>query len=75
LPDHQAGQKYSPFTYFHSYSGRNLCGTVQNIASPEMLYCSSSSGQHFEKRAKELRPSKDINQGIITHAAAQSQAV
>jgi hypothetical protein len=28
LPDHQSGQKYSPFTYFHTDSGRNLCGTV-----------------------------------------------
>ena len=32
-PDHQSGQKYSPFTYFHTDSGRNLCGTVR-ITSP-----------------------------------------
>ena len=30
------------FTYLHTDSTRNLCGTVHNVASPEMLYCSSS---------------------------------
>jgi hypothetical protein len=68
LPDHQSGQKYSPFTYFHTDSGRNLCGTVHNVSSPEMLYCSSSSGEHFDKRAKELRQSPNIIAGIIAHA-------
>jgi hypothetical protein len=68
LPDHQSGQKYSPFTYFHTDSGKNLCGTVHNVASPEMLYCSSSSGEHFDKRARELRQSPNIVEGIIAHA-------
>jgi hypothetical protein len=68
LPDHQSGQKYSPFTYFHTDSGRNLCGTVHNVASPEMLYCSSSSGEHFDKRARELRQNSNIVEGIIAHA-------
>jgi hypothetical protein len=68
LPDHQAGQKYSPFTYLHTDSTRNLCGTVHNVASPEMLYCSSSSGEHFDKRARELRQSSNIVEGIIAHA-------
>ncbi|HEX3719548.1 MAG TPA: hypothetical protein VH595_16460 [Verrucomicrobiae bacterium] len=68
LPDHQAGQKYSPFTYLHTDSTRNLCGTVHNVASPEMLYCSSSSGEHFDKRARELRQSPNIVEGIITHS-------
>jgi hypothetical protein len=68
LPDHQSGQKYSPFTYFHTDSGRNLCGTVHNVASPEMLYCSSSSGEHFDKRARELRQSPNVVEGIIAHA-------
>ena len=44
LPDHQVGQKYSAFTYLQIDSLRPICGTVHNIASPEMLYCSSSSG-------------------------------
>jgi len=68
LPDHQSGQKYSPFTYFHTDSGRNLCGTVHNISSREMLYCSSSSGEHFDQRARELRQSPNIVEGIIAHA-------
>jgi hypothetical protein len=68
LPDHQSGQKYSPFTYFHTDSGRNLCGTAHNISSREMLYCSSSSGEHFDKRARELRASKNIVEGIIAYA-------
>jgi len=68
LPDHQSGQKYSPFTYYHTDSGRNLCGTVHNISSREMLYCSSSSGEHFDKRARELRQSPNIVEGIIAHA-------
>ncbi len=72
LPDHQSGQKYSPFTYFHTDSARNLCGTVHNVASREMLYCSSSSGEHFDKRARELRQSPNIVEGIIQHANLRS---
>jgi hypothetical protein len=68
LPDHQSGQKYSPFTYFHTDSVRNLCGTVHNVASPEMLYCSSSSGEHFDRRARELKQSPSVVEGIIQHA-------
>jgi type IV secretion system protein TrbE len=68
LPDHQSGQKYSPFTYYHTDSGRNLCGTVHNISSREMLYYSSSSGEHFDKRARKLRQSPNIVEGIIAHA-------
>jgi hypothetical protein len=68
LPDHQVGQKYSAFTYLQIDSLRPICGTVHNVTSPEMLYCSSSSGEHFEKRAKELRGSANIIDGIIRHA-------
>ncbi len=70
LPDHQSGQKFSPFTYFHTDSQRNLCGTVHNVASPEMLYCSSSSGDHFDRRARELRQAPSVLEGIIQHAKA-----
>lgn len=65
LPDHQTGQKYSAFTYLHIDSNRPICGTVHNIASPEMLYCSSSSGEHFDKRARELRGCENIVEGIV----------
>jgi type IV secretion system protein TrbE len=68
LPDHQPGEKYSPFTYLHTDATRNLCGTVHNVASPEMLYCSSSSGEHFDRRARELRQSPSVVEGIIQHA-------
>jgi len=61
LPDHQSGQKYSPFTYFHTDSGRNLCGTAHTFRRAEMLYCSSSSGEHFDKRARELRQSPNMS--------------
>jgi type IV secretion system protein TrbE len=66
LPDHQVGQKFSAFTYMHLDSNRPICGTVRNIASPEMLYCSSSTGEHFDLRAKELRGADNIVEGILT---------
>ena len=68
LPDHQTGQKFSAFTYLHLDANRPVCGTVHNVSSPEMLYCSSSSGEHFDKRARELRQSPNIVEGIIAHA-------
>ncbi len=43
LPDHETGQRYSPFTYLYTDSPRNFCGTVHNVASPEMP--PSSSGE------------------------------
>ena len=63
LPDHQTGQKYSPFTYLHTDSTRNLCGTVHNVASPEMLYCSSSSGEHFDKTRPRASPKSQHRRG------------
>jgi type IV secretory pathway VirB4 component len=68
LPDHQPGQKFSAFTYLHLDAQRPVCGTVHNIASKEMLYTSSSSGEHFETRARQLRSSTDVIHGIIQHA-------
>lgn len=65
LPDHQTGQKFSAFAYLHLDSNRQLCGTVHNVASPEMLYCSSSSGEHFDQRARELRGCNDVTEGIV----------
>src|SRR5262249_35068209 len=73
LPDHQTGQKDSPFTYLHTDSNRNLCGTVHNVASPEILYCSSSSGEHFDERARELRQRRSVAEGIILPANRQSE--
>jgi hypothetical protein len=70
LPDQQTCQKYSAFTYHHLDALRPICGTVHNIASAEMLYCSSTSGEHFEKRARELKQHGDIIEGIVIHANA-----
>lgn len=75
LPDHQAGEKYSAFTYLHLDASRPICGTVHNVTSPEMLYCSSSSGEHFEKRAKELRRSSDIVEGIVTNSQKNPELI
>jgi hypothetical protein len=33
-----------------------------------MLYCGSSSGEHFDRRARELRQSPSVVEGIIHHA-------
>jgi len=73
LPDHQTGQKYSPFTYLHIDSHRPICGTAHNVASDEMLYCSSSSGEHFEKRAKELRRAPNVIEGIRSFSRNEPQ--
>ncbi|TLD71329.1 hypothetical protein FEM03_07300 [Phragmitibacter flavus] len=68
LPDQQPGQKFAAFTYFHLDTPRPLCGTVHNIASPEMLYCSSTSGELFERRAQELKRHGNLIEGIALHA-------
>ena len=75
LPDHQTGEKFSAFTYLHLDANRPVCGTVHNVSSPEMLYCSSSSGEHFEKRARQLRGSANIVEGIIQHSTQLATAV
>jgi hypothetical protein len=72
LPDQQPGRKFTAFTYFHLDTPRPLCGTVHNIASPEMLYCSSTSGDHFERRARQLKAHGDLIEGIVTEAERQS---
>jgi len=73
LPDQQSGKKFSAFTYFHTDAQRPICGTVQNVSSPEMLYCSSTSGQLFERRAKALKNYESIVEGIINEAKTQTE--
>ena len=68
LPDQQTGEKFAPFTYYHMDGQRPLCGTVHNVASAEMLYCSSTSGEFFEKRARELARHSDVVEGIAVGA-------
>ena len=77
LPDQQTGQKFAAFSYYHIDMLRPICGTVHNIASAEMLYCSSTSGEHFERRARQLKAHGDVIEGIVTHAhqpAASAEA-
>jgi hypothetical protein len=68
LPDQEPADKFAAFTYLHTDAVRPVCGTVHNVASPEMLYCSSTTGSHFERRARELRDSTNVVQGIVDAA-------
>jgi len=64
LPDQQSGEKFAAFTYLHSDAQNPICGTAHNVASPEMLYISGSSGAQFDERAQALRGTDDIVQAI-----------
>ncbi len=54
--------------YYHLDAQAPLCGTIQNRASKEMLYCASSTGSDFERRERDLRKARDIIQGILANA-------
>ena len=69
LPDQQSGEKFAAFTYLHSDAQNPICGTAHNVASPEMLYISGSSGAQFDERAAELRATEDIV-GVIAKASS-----
>jgi type IV secretion system protein TrbE len=66
LPDQQKGEKFSAFTYLHNDAQNPICGTAHNVASPEMLYISGSSGAQFDERARHLRENEDIISAIET---------
>ena len=73
LPDQQSGEeKFAAFTYLHSDAQNPICGTAHNVASPEMLYVSGSSGAQFDERARQLRGSRDILSAVIENAHTQS---
>lgn len=55
------GRKFSSFTYYNIDSQNPVCGTARNYCSPEMLYCSSSGGEHFEERIREMKQSQENN--------------
>jgi len=74
LPDQQPAEKFAAFTYLHTDAVRPICGTAYNVASPEMLYCSSTTGAHFEKRAKQLQGNPDIISAIVQNAQPPSKA-
>jgi type IV secretion system protein TrbE len=71
LPGQQPAEKFAAFTYFHTDAVRPVCGTVHNVASSEMLYCSSTTGAHFERRAKEIKTYADPVEAIVKSAARE----
>jgi hypothetical protein len=68
LPDQQKGEKFSAFTYLHNDAQNPICGTAHNVASPEMLYISGSSGAQFDERAQALRGAEDVLPAIAAGA-------
>ena len=67
LPDQQTLEKFAAFTYLHNDAQNPICGNAHDVASPEMLYVSGSSGEQFDERARELR-GDDITEAIVTAA-------
>ncbi|MBA3831721.1 MAG: hypothetical protein H0X34_07480 [Chthoniobacterales bacterium] len=66
LPDQQKDDKFAAFTYLHNDAQNPICGTAHNVASPEMLYLSGSSGAQFDERARELRGTDDVISAMET---------
>lgn len=75
-PEHlPKGQRYSSATYFALDGPKPVNGTFRNCACPEMLLCSSTDGDTFEKRSKQLRTYPDVVTGLLDLANdAQLQA-
>ncbi|MFA7344078.1 MAG: hypothetical protein WC003_07220 [Terrimicrobiaceae bacterium] len=67
LPDNN---KYAALTYYHLDAQQPRCGTIHNRVSPEMLFCSSSTGEDFDQRSRVLRNHQDIVSGILSESAA-----
>jgi type IV secretion system protein TrbE len=67
-PEKIVGEKYSQFTYYHTDERRPMIVTMRNVASREMLYCASSSGAHYDKRARELKGHDNVVDAIVAHA-------
>jgi len=69
LPEHLPdNNKFAALTYYHLDARQPLCGTIHNRVSPEMLFCSSSTGEDFDARSRKLRQHKDIVEGILAEA-------
>ncbi len=71
LPEHLPDtNKFAALTYFHLDAQQPRCGTIHNRVSPEMLFCSSSTGEDFDQRSRVLRNHQDIVSGILSESAA-----
>jgi hypothetical protein len=66
LPEQQSDDnRYSSLTYVSDDANGQICGTLRHYCSPEMLYCSSSNGELFDRRAKALKAHDDVCEGIF----------
>ncbi len=73
LPEHLPdNNKYAALTYYHLDVQEPLCGTIHNRVSPEMLFCSSSTGEDFDNRSRLLRNHPNIVSGILSESAISS---
>jgi len=73
LPEHLPdSNKYAALTYYHLDVQQPRCGTVHNRVSPEMLFCSSSTGEDFDNRSRLLRNHQDIVSGVLSESAAST---
>ena len=73
LPEHLPdSNKYAALTYYHLDVQEPLCGTIHNRVSPEMLFCSSSTGEDFDQRSRVLRNHQDIVSGVLSESVASS---
>lgn len=71
LPEHLPdNNKYAALTYYHLDVQQPRCGTIHNRVSPEMLFCSSSTGEDFDHRSRVLRNHPDIVRGILAESAS-----
>jgi len=72
LPEHLPdSNKYAALTYYHLDAQQPRCGTIHNRVSPEMLFCSSSTGEDFDNRSRLLRNHEDIVSGILSSVSNQ----
>ena len=64
---------FSSMTYFHLDHYMPLVGTCRNYCSPEMLYCSSSSGEDFDQRMREIKSEDNPVDAIIKYCQVQNK--
>jgi hypothetical protein len=72
FPDPSAirqGEPWSGLCYYHLGDQRPVIATARNFAAREMLYASSSSGEAYEARTRELAGKKDVLSAVIEATA------
>ncbi|MBK1884419.1 hypothetical protein JIN85_18525 [Luteolibacter pohnpeiensis] len=58
----------APFLCWEGLNEHDRVTFATNRATPEMLYVSASSGEHFEQRAMALSKYEDVLEGVIAEA-------